>query len=97
MYTVVGSYGRWLEETTMDDKYLLLIKAQVLRETLNYFKTMPQVDRDYVRYLRDLEIERIKALKTEEELCVYLRDSRRLTLEDWIDSLDWSHCDPVQN
>jgi muconolactone delta-isomerase len=68
----------------------MLIKAQVLREMGTCFPS--SMDSDYANYLKGLERATIEAITNEGAMDRYLRESRRLTLEEWLDTLDWGHC-----
>lgn len=94
-------YGKAQSSPTLDQSaktecstgpYLLLLKAQVLRETLSYFDGVKGIDLDYSRYLKGMETATIEAIGNTETLDHYLRESRRITLKEWLESLDWRHC-----
>ena len=72
--------------------YLLLLKAQVLREMRSYFDESQGMDPQYSNYLEGLESATIQAIGDAETLDHYLQESRRITLKEWMDSLDWRHC-----
>ena len=72
--------------------HLLLLKAQVLREMRSYFDESQGMDPQYHNYLEGLESATIEAIGDAETLDYYLRESRRITLKEWMDSLDWRHC-----
>ena len=74
-----------------------LIKAQVWRETQSKLQNIQQLthDLDYSLHLRRLERDKVMALSTPDELDTYLRESRRLSLQEWLDSLSWEDTQEV--
>lgn len=79
----------------MSNAVFVLVKAQILKETLSYFRnSMKDLDWDYRSYLQFQEVAKIERFTTAEQLDDYLRDSRRMSLQEWMDSLSWNHAKP---
>lgn len=68
----------------------LLVKAQIVKEADSRFQRM-DLDLDFKVYLKRLHDKRMEECKTPEDLDVYLNESLRMSLDEWLDSLTWSH------
>lgn len=82
---------------TLDNpaKLFILVKAQVMRETMGALRrelNKTGLDSRLVSHLIHEETLRINGLNDAESLDDYIHSTRGITLHDWLDSLTWNHC-----
>ena len=75
------------------EKLFLLVKAQVMHEMLGALQALYKyrLDEDIVNYLIAEERAKIVAINDAQELDDYLHRTKRISLADWLSSLEWKH------